>query len=261
MKAELSATQQNQRWFVRPEPREEAELRLFCLPYAGGGAALYRPWLAHLPPSIELTMVQLPGREARLREAPYTRMDDLIEDLTPAVAASLDRPYMLFGHSMGALLAFELARALVCRGAPAPECLFVSGRRAPQLPDPDEPLHTLADAAFVRAIVRRYNGIPRAILEDVELLRLFLPTLRADFTLLEGYSYRPGPPLTCPIMAFGGRADERASCAELAAWGCQTPTPVEVTLLPGDHFYLQSARAELVAALVERTRDLVGRSS
>lgn len=250
-----------QQWFARPERRPHAAIRLFCLPYAGSGAVAYRPWLAHLPATIELRVVQLPGREARLREQPYTRMAPLIETLVPIVERQLDRPYVLFGHSMGALVAFELARALRRRGAPPPVCLAVSGRRAPQLPDPDAPLHALADTLFVKEMVRRYNGIPRVILEDAELLRLFLPTLRADFELVETYQYRPEPALACPVAAFGGHADGRASLDELEAWQAQSDGPFSARQLPGGHFYLQDERAALVAALVEALSTTVGRSN
>lgn len=236
-------------WLVRPEPRPQAGAHLFCLPYAGGGAAAYRPWLSYLPSTLELQAVQLPGREARLREQPLRRMDQLVAALAPVIEAQLDRPYALFGHSMGALIAFELARALRRLGAPPPLCLVVSGRRAPQLADPDPPLHQLGDGPFVRSIVRRYNGIPRVILEDIDLLRLFLPTLRADLELIETYQYADEAPLDCPIIAFGGQSDERASMAELAAWGAQSLRPLGARQLPGDHFFVQSARAELVPAI------------
>ncbi len=260
MIAEGQTQQLAQRWLVRPAPRPQAEARLICLPYAGVGASAYRPWVAHLPDTLELNIVQLPGREARLREGLYVQIEPLIEALVPAIEGLLDRPYTLFGHSMGALVAFELARALRRQGAPAPSCLAVSGRRAPQLPDPDEPLHPLDDDRFVGAIVRRYNGIPRVILDDPELLQLFLPTLRADLTLIETYAYAPEPPLDCPLVAFGGCADERARPADLAAWLAQSTRPLGVRQFPGDHFYLQRARAELVAAVVETHRATLGRS-
>lgn len=233
-------------WIIEPDPQPGATVRLFCLPYAGGGAAAYRPWRQLLPASVALSVVQLPGRETRLREAPYRRLGPLVETLVEAVAPAIDRPYALFGHSMGALIAFEFARALRRRGAPEPVCLIVSGRRAPQLADPDPPLHQLADGAFVGAMVRRYNGIPRVILEDVELLRMFLPTLRADLELIETYVYQGEPPLASPIVALGGQSDARASADELAAWGAQTAAGCQVRLLPGDHFYLQGERAALL---------------
>ncbi len=239
-----------QRWFVRPELRPQAEVRLFCLPYAGSGAAVYRPWLAELPDAVELNVVQLPGRELRLREPPYKRMGALVAELAPAMAGLLDRPYLLFGHSMGALIAFELARALRRSGARPPDCLVVSGRRAPQLPDNEPPLHQLSDGAFVGAMVRRYNGIPRAILNEVELLRLFLPTLRADLELIETYEYAAETPLACPMIALGGQSDSRVSSADLLAWQAQTSADFRMRQLPGEHFYLQAERAALVAEIV-----------
>jgi medium-chain acyl-[acyl-carrier-protein] hydrolase len=178
-------------------------------------------------------------------------MEPLIAELVVAIAPLARHPFALFGHSMGALVAFELARALAQKGLP-PACLFVSGRRAPQLPDPEPPLHQLADGPFVGAMVRRYNAIPQAILAETELLRLFLPTLRADFELLETYHYHAAALLPCPIVAFGGSDDPRAARAELAAWQHQTVGRFEMEQFPGDHFYLNSARSALLAAIVAK---------
>jgi medium-chain acyl-[acyl-carrier-protein] hydrolase len=239
-----------QSWFARSEPKPHTAMRLICLPYAGSGAAIYRPWLASLPPEIELSMIQLPGRETRLREPPLTRIEPLIEMLAPAIESQLDRPYVLFGHSMGALIAFELARALRRRGAQAPCALMISGRRAPQLPDPNTPLHELPEAAFIAAMIQRYNSIPKVLLDDLELLRVFLPTLRADLALVETYTYIPETPLDCPIVAFGGRSDPQASAVELEAWQAQTSQPLTVQQFPGGHFYLQEERAALIKAVV-----------
>ena len=233
-------------WLVQPAPRPEAAARLLCLPYGGGGAAVYRPWSALLPAEIELNLVQLPGRESRLREQPHTRLQSLLEALTPAVMEKTDRPYALFGHCMGALIVFELARALRRMGAPAPAVLFVSGRRAPHLPDPDPPLHPLADVQFLRTIIRRYNGIPRVILEDAELLRLFLPTLRADMELIETHTHAQEAPLNCPIVALGGIEDARAGVDALAAWHEHTSGNFQMQQFPGDHFYLQNERDALI---------------
>lgn len=246
----LGAIPAAQPWLVEPDPQPGAALRLICLPYAGGGAVVYRPWRRLLPPSVALSIVQLPGRETRLREAPFTRMAALVAALAEAAAPLAAGPYALFGHSMGALVAFELARALRRAGAPAPRCLFVSGRRAPQLPDPEPPLHPLADGPFVGAMVRRYNAIPRVILEDVELLRLFLPTLRADFELIETYAYADEAPLACPIVALGGQDDVRARGADLEAWRAHTTASFRARQLPGGHFYLQDERAALIDEIV-----------
>jgi surfactin synthase thioesterase subunit len=225
-------------------------VRLICLPYAGGGAAAWHPWLPLLPNWIELAMVQLPGREGRLREPPLTRMEHAIDALVPALHTLTDLPYALFGHSMGALMAFALARALRADGAPAPALLVVSGRRAPQLIDPESPIHTLADGPFVGALIRRYNAIPRPLLEDVELLRLFLPAVRADLEMLETYTYQPAPPLNSPILALGGRDDSRATPDDLAAWQSQTRSAFRTQHFPGGHFYINPERAALVQTII-----------
>lgn len=185
-----------------------------------------------------------------MREAPYTRMALLVAEIAAAIDELLDRPYAIFGHSMGALVAFELARTLRGRGAPMPDSLFVSGRRAPQLPDPDPPLHGLAEDRFIGEMARRYNGIPQIILEDADLMRLFLPTLRADFELIETHAYADQAPLACPIVAFGGQSDGRASSADLLAWQAQTDASFGLRLFRGDHFYLQHERAALIAEIM-----------
>jgi medium-chain acyl-[acyl-carrier-protein] hydrolase len=238
-------------WLIVPSPRPRAAARLFCLPYAGSGVAPFRPWANLLPPTVELCLVQLPGRETRLREAPYADLSTLVAALAEALGPALDRPFALFGHSMGALLAFELARATQRRGLAVPVHLFVSGRRAPQLPDPEPPIRHLADDSFVHEIVRRYNAIPRAVLEDEDLVRLFLPTLRADLTMLETHQHNSDEQLGCPISAFGGVDDARARRDDLLAWRFFTRQSFQLHQYAGDHFYLNadSLRADLVTRI------------
>lgn len=248
-------TPTTQRWIGRPAPRAGARLRLICLPYAGGGTAAFRPWTKHLPPDIELCLVQLPGREKRMGETPYTVLENLVSDLTEALDPLLDRQYALFGHSMGALTAFALTRHLRSRGHPQPAHLFVSGRRAPQIPENEAPLHHLPDAAFVAALVRRYNGIPPAVLQDVELLRLFIPSLRADLTMIETYRYVEAPPLDCPITAFGGWEDGRATQVDLASWRDLTRGDFTLRMFPGGHFFIQSSRMPLVEMVAGELAD------
>jgi surfactin synthase thioesterase subunit len=245
------------RWFSRPAPRPAARLRLFCLPYAGGGTAPFRPWVEHLPDDIELCLVQLPGRETRMREVPYTAVDDLVSDLTESLEPLLDRPFAVFGHSMGALIAFALTRRLADAGLP-PERLLVSARRAPHIPDLDAPLHQLPDAAFVVGLVRRYNGIPKAILQDIDLLKLFLPTLRADLTMIETYRHTERPPLDVPISAFGGWEDTRATPADISGWRDLTRASFTLQMFPGGHFYINEQRTALLTAIGDALRDVSG---
>ncbi len=237
-------------WLARAQWRPEASLRLFCLPFAGSGAAVFSSWSDALPDTIELCPIQLPGRESRLRESAHDRLKPLVEDLGQALRPYLDKPYALFGHSLGALIAFELARHLRRCGLALPEHLFVSARRAPQLPDPDSPLHVLADRVFVERLQQRYNAIPDVILQDPDYLQLFIPTLRADFAVVETYAYDDAPALDCPITGFGGRDDPRATPEAMAGWRMHTTKAFDMVTFPGGHFFLQPARIELLRALI-----------
>jgi surfactin synthase thioesterase subunit len=217
------------------------------------GATLFRNWQAALPSSLEVCAVQLPGRESRLRETPFSAMNPLVEALLPALQPLMDRPFAFFGHSMGSAVAAELTVRLAQVGGPQPTHLFVSGRRAPHLPDPEPPLGDLPDEAFLSEINRRYGGIPREILAERELLELLVPGLRADIRALE--SYRPSSPLTfnCPVSVFGGSDDTRATHAQLTAWGDQARGAFRVRLFPGGHFYLNEARSQLLADIAARS--------
>lgn len=238
-------------WIALPRLDHTARLRLFCLPYAGGGAGIFQGWSTGLPADIEVCPVQLPGREIRMMEPAFRHIDPLVDTLVPALLPYLDRPYAMFGHSMGALIAFEVARRLTGRHGLPPRWLFVSGHRAPQLPDPDPPIHHLPDEQFI-AELRRLKGTPEEILQHAELMQLLLPRLRADLALAETYTYRADAPLACPISAFGGSRDSEVSLAELEAWHEQTTDRFRSRLIPGDHFFLQSGRATLWADIGEQ---------
>lgn len=241
-------------WLTCPRPNPRARLRLFCFPYAGGSTMIYRQWQDALPAEVELCPVQLPGRAARLREAPFTRVEPLVAACAEALGPYLDKPFAFFGHSMGATIGFELARWLRRHGGPQPRILFVSGRRAPQLPDTLPHTYDLPDADFI-ADLRRLNGTPTEVLEHPEMMALLLPLLRADFELIQTYSYTPEPPLSCPIAAFGGVEDEEGSGPFLEAWREQTTGGFSLQLFPGDHFFLHTARAPLLEALSRRLHE------
>jgi surfactin synthase thioesterase subunit len=236
-------------WLAAPVARPDADLRLLCLPHAGGGTAPYAALARRLPGTIDLRPVRLPGRETRLREQPYRRMSALVDDAVRALEPVLERPYALFGHSLGALLAYELAHRLRAMGAPEPAHLFVSGRRAPQLADPESPLSALPDDQLVAELSRRYDGIPRAVLETPELLELFLPVLRADCELLDTYVYAEREALAVPISAFTGVDDRRVGMPELNGWRDQTTAAFRIGSLPGGHFYFHGAEEALAAEL------------
>lgn len=241
------------RWLVRTAAREHASTRLFCLPHAGGGASLYRSWAAELPSWIDPVAVQLPGRENRLAEAPFTQAQRATEAIVDALRGELDRPYALFGHSMGALLAFEAARQLGREGTPSPTRLFVAGHRAPHCPEPVDRIHDLPDDQFIRR-VRHLQGTPDEIFDEPSLRELFLPLLRADFELCDGYSFRPGPPLDCPVTAVGGSSDPHVPREALKEWRTLTRGPFETATVSGGHFFVNESRAELLRVVVAGLR-------
>lgn len=245
-----TATTATSRWLPYRFPSPPDGVRLFCFPNAGGSASAFRPWGrdGRLPARVELCCVQLPGRESRLREPPFVRVPPLLDALEEALAPELDRPFAFFGHSMGTIVAFELAHRLRERGGPEPRLLVMSGRQAPHLPD-DDPVHGLPDDELI-ARLRAYRGTPPEVLAHPELMALVLPTLRADFELVETYRPPEGrPPLAQPITVFGGEEDEDASAEELAAWGELTTGRCAVRTFPGGHFFVHEERDAVLAAL------------
>lgn len=223
----------------------QTRYRLFCLPYAGGGASIYRSWSRYLPGQVEVCPIQLPGHENRFGERPFTQLSALLQELVPAITPYLDVPFQIFGHSMGALTSFELTRALRRQGLPQPTQLFVSGHRAPNLPRTRQTLHQLPDSEFLDRI-KKMGGTPEAVLQNRELMDLFQPMLRADFELVETYHYHEEPPLSIPIATFGGLADSDVSREELTAWQGQTDHAFTMKMYPGGHFYLHTQQQELL---------------
>jgi medium-chain acyl-[acyl-carrier-protein] hydrolase len=252
----MSATPPVEPWIAYHPPRTGVRLRLFCFHYAGAGASVFRGWPDAFPPEIGIYPVQLPGRERRFREPPFTDMESLIAALTPALANYFDLPFAFFGHSMGALISFELARQLRRVGGPAPSHLFVSGRRAPQLPSPMPPLHDLPQNELMERL-RELEGIPSEFAEHEELMDCLLPIIRADFTLCETYRYAKEEPLDCPLTVFGGADDAHVNPTELAAWAQHTRRPYKLLVLPGNHFFLHEQRQQLINAVVKDLRQLI----
>lgn len=236
------------RWIATSRRETDARLRLFCLPNGGGGASMYRPWMSIAPKGLEICPIQLPGREGRLAEPPFTSVFPLVEVLAEVLRPQLGSPFALFGHSMGSLICFELVRELRRRCGVEPVHLFVSGFGAPHLPDPDPPIHLLPEDEFLQE-VRRFNGTPEEVLQHPELMALLLPVLRADLTLVETYTYTAAAPLSCPISVFGGTNDPEISASELAQWEQHTTGAFRLRMLPGDHFFLHAARAGMLEAI------------
>ncbi|WP_433527966.1 thioesterase II family protein [Micromonospora sp. CA-263727] len=239
----------SEQWFWARRPRPAAATRLVCLPYAGGAAAVYRAWGQLAPSHVEVCPVELPGRGVRMGEEPYRRLTPLVRALADALEPLLDRPYALFGHSMGGLLAFELARLLRRRGRPGPSHLFVSAAPAPDRRH-EPTVHDASDAE-VKAHLRALNGTPPEVLENEELMALALPIIRADFAVLETYEFIDEPPLDTPLTVFGGTADRTVRPAELAGWRDHATT-VDLRMLPGDHFFIDELAPELIRLITAR---------
>jgi len=236
-------------WIRVHVARPLAIRRLVCFPHAGGGGNAYRPWANTLPEDVELCAIELPGRETRFGEPLVNRMPTLLEALEPIAEALCDRDTVFFGHSMGAVLAYELALRLEARGGRVPRHLVVSARRAPHLAVGDPAIHALSDDAFLDALVTRYEGIPAELLAHRDLIDLLLPIVRADITLLETFTPTRDGRLGCPISAFGGVADRHATREQLEGWAAHTAGGFDCRTFEGGHFYLGQRRDQVMDAL------------
>ncbi len=243
-------------WLAFRRANPQARLRLFCFPFAGGGASGYRIWSNELPAGVEVCPVQLPGRESRLREAAFTHAAHLAEAVAAAILPLLDKPFCFFGHSMGAVVSFELARELRRRYGLQPSQLFVSGRRPPHLPDP--PIYNLPHDEFL-AELQRLDGTPKEALASTELMEMMIPTLRADCQVCDTYVPAEEPPFSFPISAYGGLSDTEASRDDLQQWQQHTTGPSLVRMFPGGHFFLQSAQPMVLQTLARELHLLVQR--
>jgi surfactin synthase thioesterase subunit/glycosyltransferase involved in cell wall biosynthesis len=235
-------------WFPGADRRAPGTLRLFVFPHAGAGASVTRGWADHLPAAIAVCPVQLPGRETRASEPPFDRMEPLIDALAAAIEAFAHEPFAFFGHSMGAAIAFELARALRARNKPLPAALHVSGARAPQFRREHVPLPPPSDAELLGQL-RRLEGLPPDAPRDADVLAAILPPLRADTALYRTYVYSEQPPLPCPIRAYGGLRDPNVTPGHLEAWAAQTTASFTLRMFDGGHFFIRTAREEFLGAL------------
>lgn len=226
-------------WVTTIKARPQARLRLFCLSYAGGSAATYFSWSEHLPDSIEVCPIQLPGRGPRLREQAFSALPPLISDLAPALYPYLDRPFALFGHSMGSFVAFELAQEIRRLYGLEPVVLCVSGRRPVHLSEPYTHIRHLPDSEFLQALHRRY-GMLEHVLRNPDLSTVFLPILRADFSICETYQPSTEQPFSCPLIAYAGLSDRDVHAHELAQWRRYTSNVFTMNVLPGNHFFIET---------------------
>jgi medium-chain acyl-[acyl-carrier-protein] hydrolase len=215
----------------------------------------FRHWENNCPPGVEICPVQLPGRGSRLKEPAFNSLPALVQALGPALLPYFDKPFAFFGHSMGASVGFELARLLRENGQPQPLHLFVSGRRASQIPARKAPLYNLPEAELLDGL-HRLNGTPKEFMEHPELIQMMLPLLRADFSVAETYVYTPGPPLDCPITAFGGLEDGDVSREDIEGWREHTSNIFKVRMFPGDHFFINTSQQLLLQVLFRELHEL-----
>jgi medium-chain acyl-[acyl-carrier-protein] hydrolase len=240
-------------WFICPLENSQADIRLFCFPHAGGAASAYHRWGKLLP--AEILSVQLPSHESRLNEAPIRNLNQMVQAIVDAMQMdhkvdTLHKPFALFGHSMGAILAFETACELRARGLPLPAHIFASGRTPPNHVPDEALLHQLPDHSFIDELERRFGGIPDVVRDEPELMAIYLPILRSDLEMLETHVYREEAPLDVPISAFTGEDDTRATPVLLEGWSDFTMAWKGVRSFPGGHFYLQDTDNPLFAALI-----------
>lgn len=227
----------------------DGKITLFCLPYAGGGASFYNHWVKRMQEAFTVCPIQLPGREERIMEQPYENMNVMLDDLEQAILNVIKAPYALWGHSMGGKIAYELEKRMEKHGYMA-KCLFVSGSRAPHIPEP-EPIYYLPDLAFKEKL-GRFEGTPKELLDNQELLEFFLPMLRADFTMDETYCTHTDVLLKCPIIAFGGEADREANEDEVKAWKKYTENYFDYQMFPGGHFYVREHEEDVIHAVTKQ---------
>ncbi|MEU5305608.1 thioesterase II family protein [Streptomyces noursei] len=237
------------RWLRRPRPGRQPAVRLLCLPHAGGSTSLYRAWPGLLPSAIEPVLVCPPGREDRLDDPLPQDMDGLVAGLAEAAAGLLDRPWAVFGHSMGATVGHELVLRLLKDGHRAPEHFFVSAREAPQY-HRGGTVHLMDENALADELVR-LGGTPPELLEMPEVRQLVLPVVRGDYRLIETYQASPAGPVPCPVTALIGAQDDELTAEEAAGWERWTTGAFQLLAFPGGHFYL-SDRPDPVVDVVRR---------
>jgi medium-chain acyl-[acyl-carrier-protein] hydrolase len=248
-------TKRTDAWFQTGPVGEQAGLNMFCFPYAGGAALVFKKWGDFLPPTVQVIPVELPGRGNRLQEPPFVSLPPLISELEDAIHPLLGKPFVFFGHSMGAIIAFELAQSLRRKYGREPQALFVAGRRAPQAPD-DEPItYDLPKDKFIEELIK-LDGTPREVIEHAELMELMIPLLRADFQLIQTYEYLAETPLSCPIVAFGGLQDAETPREKLLPWKELTGSRFVLHMLSGDHFFIRSSQSHLLRLVARELYDV-----
>jgi medium-chain acyl-[acyl-carrier-protein] hydrolase len=242
-----SREQRGDSWLVAAAPKKTARARLICFAHAGGGPDTFHKWSLAAPSALEIVCVQLPGRGARSLDAHPSSLEEITTALCPLLESLGEEPCALFGHSFGALVAFESARALQRCHLTAPRALLVSGRSAPSLPPLHAPLHQLAAQELFERVAERYRGIPPEVVAEPSLQRLFVPALRADLSIDERYRYQPAPPLTMPICVLRGHDDATTPEPRMLPWRTETQASCSLHTMRGGHFFIHDVHREIIA--------------
>ncbi len=242
-------------WFVTPNPLRTPKLRLICFPYAGGNSSTYTPWANKLTDGVELVAVQPPGRAARLFEQAFDTMDSLIEPLLNEIADYTREPYVMYGHSLGSRVCFELIRQLSVNNMSLPQHFIASGSKAPHSQRDRKVTYNLPHDEFVEEL-RRMNGTPEEVLQNKELLEMLLPLLRADFAIAEVYQAEALMKYDCPVSVFGGKADKDVPIEKLKDWQAHFNPLIDIQTFPGGHFFIESDR-DLVIEKVNITLESI----
>lgn len=237
-------------YLVSPLTKRQISLRLFCFPYAGGSARIFQKWSHKFPATVEVCPLQYPGRGNRLQERPFDRLEPLVQNIAETLLPLLDKPFAFFGHSMGAVVAFELARQLRRERQMSLVHLFISASRAPQFPDRTPVAYNLPEPQFIEEL-RRLNGTAPEVLEHPELMNLMLPLLRADFAVAQTYTYVPEPPQVCPVSVYGGLEDQSVLPESLEGWREQTTGRFSLRMFQGDHFFLHTAESLVIQRITD----------
>ena len=240
-------------WIAYHQPRPEPRLRLFCFHYLGGGASAFRQWQEVLPAEIEVCPVQLPGREGRIQEPAFEDLQQLADTLTESLQPWLDRPFAIYGHSMGSLIGFEWARRVRQRYGMSPQHFFAAAYFAPHAPGPNQTRKEWQQAELLE-VVQRVLDVPEAVLANPEFMQALLPTIQADSRLVASYRYQAEAPLECPISAFGGLEDPEIAQSDLALWREHTEGEFRLEMFPGRHLFLLDGREQVVAAVARELK-------
>ncbi|MBT7443437.1 MAG: thioesterase [Methylococcales bacterium] len=243
-------------WLTYFQQVPGAKLSLVCFPYAGGGGHIFAQWKENLPSNINIIAVNPPGRGARMMETPFSQMSPLIADLLPAIKALMNTPVIFFGHSLGAVTAFEVARALRKQNVPLPKKLLAAGRRAPQVENDSGAIYHLPDAEFTEEI-RKKKGTPEEVLNNDELMALVLPMLKADFEIADTHQYQDEAPFDFPISYFWGKEDKPVNRNNDDAWAQQTHAEYQHHELNGGHFFLHSEKEQLLSLITKELQSFL----